>query len=283
MKALITGSSGRLGAAVARALPADMSRIGLDLVAGAETTHQGDMADAGVLRRLMTGVDVVFHLAALHAPHVGRTPKEAFRRANVEGTAALLEAALAARVPRFVFASTTSVYGCTSRAAAEATWVTEDLSPNPEDIYDETKLQAEELCRHASGPAFRVVVLRVSRCFPEPPHLLALYRLYRGVDLRDAARAHVLAATAPLGPYSLFNVSADTPFERKDCRRLWTEPWNVIDERVDGLRREFDERGWPRSARIDRVYVIDKAKTELGYGPEHGVRAVLGDRETGRA
>ena len=62
----------------------------------------------------------MFHLAALHAPHVGVHSETAFRRANVDATAALLEAALAARVRRFVFASTTSVYGCTSRAVSEA-------------------------------------------------------------------------------------------------------------------------------------------------------------------
>src|SRR6266550_4586005 len=38
-----------------------------------------------------------------------------------------------------------------------------------------------------------VICLRTARFFPEPPELVALYRLYRGVDVRDAAAAHVLA------------------------------------------------------------------------------------------
>ncbi len=277
MRVLITGSSGHIGAALAGALPNDVDRIGVDLVPGPHTTHQADVADACQLRSLVPGVDVVFHLAALHAPHVKVRSERAFRRANVDATAALLEAALAARVRRFVFASTTSVYGCTSRAASEAVWVTEDLAPNPEDIYDETKLQAEELCRQAAGRDLTVVVLRVSRCFPEAPHLVAFYRLYRGVGLQDATQAHVLAAKVDLGSYSLFNVSADTPFQETDCAALASDPWAVIDRRVGGLRALFEERGWPRPTRIDRVYVVEKAKSQLGYRPEHGVSAVLGD------
>ena len=278
MKVLITGSSGSIGAAVARALPADTQRTGLDLVAGAETTHRGDIGDSKLLTRLMPGVDVVFHIAALHAPHVGRRSEADFRRINIDTTSALLEAALAAKVRRFVFTSTTSVYGCTTRARSEAIWVTEELPPNPEDIYDVTKLGAEDLCRRASSPDLKVVVLRVARCFPEPPYLMAFYRLYRGVDLRDTARAHLLAAGATLKSYSVFNISAESPFLKSDCQLLWTNPWKVIDQRANWLRRAFEDRHWPRPQRIDRVYVIERAKKELGYRPEYGVGDILSGR-----
>jgi len=275
-KALITGSSGTIGAAVARALPGDAEKIGLDLLPGPHTTHQGDICDSRLLGRLMPGVDVVFHVAALHAPHVGQRSEADFRRVNIDGTEALLGAARAAKVRRFVLTSTTSVYGCTTRVKSEAVWVTEDLPPFPEDIYDVTKLGAEDLCRRASSVDFTVVALRVARCFPEQPYLMAFYRLYRGVDLRDTARAHLLAARATLKPFSIFNISADSPFLRADCQLLWTDPWKVIDQRSPGLRRAFEERRWPHPQRIDRVYVIDKAKRELGYGPEFGVSALLG-------
>lgn len=278
MKVLITGSSGSIGEAVAQALPKDAQIIGLDHLPGARTTHQGDIGDSQLLKRLMSGADVVFHIAALHAPHVGQRSEADFRRVNVDATSALLGAALAAGVGRFVLTSTTSIYGCTTRAKSEAIWVTEALPPHPEDIYDETKLAAEDLCRQASSPGFMVVVLRVSRCFPEPPPLMAFYRLYRGVDLRDAARAHHLAAGATLKPYSVFNISADSPFLKSDCPLLWTDPWKVIDQRVPGLRRTFEELGWPRPSRVDRVYDIERAKKELGYRPENGVGDILSGR-----
>jgi len=275
MRALVTGSSGRIGAAVVRALPGAERVIGVDRMPGPHTTHGDDLGDSSRLRPLLSGVDVVFHLAALHAPHVAQRGAAEFKRVNVEATARLLDAARAAGVPRVVFTSTTSVYGCTTRAADRAVWVTEDLPPNPEDIYDETKLAAEELCRQAAGRDLTVVVLRVSRCFPEPPPLLAFYRLYRGLDLRDVARAHVLAAGAPLDPYSVFNVSADTPFRPQDGTALWSDPWRVIDRAVPGLARTFEERGWARPPRIDRVYVTAKANAVLGYRSDHGVEAVL--------
>jgi len=274
-KALITGSSGTIGGAIAQALPGDTEKIGLDLVPGTLTTHQGDVCDSRLLKRLLPEVDVVFHIAALHAPHVGQRSEADFRRINVDATAALLEAAQAAGVRRFILTSTTSVYGCTTRAKSEAVWVTEDLPPFPEDVYDVTKLGAEDLCRRASRPDFTVVVLRVARCFPEPPYLMAFYRLYRGVDRRDTAKAHLLAAGATVKPFSVFNISADSPFLRSDCQLLLTDPWKVIDRRAPGLRRAFAERRWPLPQRIDRVYVIEKAKRELGFQPSFGAGALL--------
>jgi UDP-glucose 4-epimerase len=118
-------------------------------------------------------------VAALHVPHLTTASPAEFRRVNVDATRGLLEAATAARVSRFVFLSTTSVYGCAPRSGPPATWVDEGLEPNPEDVYDRTNLAAEALCRTAAGSAMSTVVLRLARCFPEPDPLVAFYRLYR--------------------------------------------------------------------------------------------------------
>ena len=75
---------------------------------------------------------------------------------------------------------------------ARAVWVDEQLEPQPRDIYDQTKLEAEQLVASAGG-SMTVTTLRMSRCFPEAAELMAWYRLYRGVDRRDVAEAHALA------------------------------------------------------------------------------------------
>jgi nucleoside-diphosphate-sugar epimerase len=206
--------------------------------------------------------------------------EEEFRRVNVEGTKILLDAAVRAGIRRFVFTSTTSVYGCTSRPKEGAIWVTEGLEPHPEDIYDFTKLEAERLCREASHADMSVAVLRMSRCFPEPARLVVFYRLYRGVDRRDVAEGHWLAATVPLKGFEIFNMSVESVFRPEDTDLLWTDPWKVIDRQAPGVREIFLRKRWEMPQRIDRVYAIEKAKTVLGYRPRYGIKAALEETAT---
>jgi len=217
----------------------------------------------------------VVHVAGLHAPHVGCRSEDEFRRINVQGTKILLDAAVRAGIRRFVLTSTTSVYGCTSRPKEKAIWVTEELEPHPEDIYDFTKLEAERLCREASHEDMSVAVLRMSRCFPESAHLVAFYRLYRGVDRRDVGEGHWLAATVPMKGFEIFNLSAEPIFKPEDTDLLWTDPWRVIDRRTPGVREIFLRKRWEMPRRIDRVYAIEKAKAVLGFCPRHGIEAAL--------
>lgn len=275
---LITGSSGWIGSAVSERAARDAQVIGLDLVPGRWTTHVGDIADASVVADLMRGADAVVHIAGLHAPHVRCRTESEFWRTNVEATKILLDAALHEGVGRFVLTSTTSVYGCTSRAKDRAVWVTEELEPRPEDIYDITKLEAERLCREAHRAGLEVAVLRLSRCFPEPDPLMVFYRLYRGVDRRDAAEGHWLAATRPLAAVETMNLSVESVFARDDVGPLWEDPWPVIDRRAPGVREAFLQRGWAMPRRIDRVYSVEKAQRVLGYRSCYGFQDIL--RET---
>jgi UDP-glucose 4-epimerase len=278
LRILITGSSGQIGAAVAERMAREGVVLGLDLKPGPWTSEVGDITDSKLVESLVRQVDVVVHAAGLHVPHVGYKSEEDFKRVNVEGTRILLDTALRTGVSRFVFTSTTSVYGCSSRRKDRAIWVTEELEPNPEDIYDITKIEAECLCREASNTDLTAVVLRMSRCFPEPDHLMAFYRLYRGVDSRDVAEGHWLAATLPLEGFEILNLSAETPFKIGDIDLLWSDPWRVIEERTPEVREVFLRKGWEMPQRIDRVYAIEKAKKVLGYRPQYGFRAVLDER-----
>jgi nucleoside-diphosphate-sugar epimerase len=272
---LVTGSSGYIGSAVAARLAKEMRVFGLDLRPGPQTTEIGDVADASLVSSLVRRVDAIVHTAALHVPHLTTASPAEFRRVNVDATRGLLEAATAARVSRFVLVSTTSVYGCGSRSGPPATWVDESSEPNPEDDYDRTKLAAEALCRAAAGTAMSTVVLRLARCFPEPDPLVAFYRLYRGVDRRDVAEAHVLAVTAAVSGTTTVNISGPSPFQPQDGSALWDDPWPVIERRAPGVQAAFEQRGWPRPQRIDRVYSIDKARRVLGYQPRFGIGELL--------
>jgi nucleoside-diphosphate-sugar epimerase len=275
MNILVTGSSGHVGSAVAAHVAQVGRVVGLDRRPGPFTTLVGGIEDDRLVRSVIRDMDAVVHTAALHVPDLGRASPEQFHRVNVEATRALLEAAVAARVARFVLLSTTSVYGCSSRTGPPATWVDEDLSPRPEDEYDRTKLEAEALAAEAANARLSTVVLRLARCFPEPDHLVAFYRMYRGVDRRDVAEAHLRALVTPVRGSTTVNIAGPSPFRREDMDALWDEPWTVIERRVPGVRAGFEQRGWPLPGRIDRVYAIEKARRDLGYQPRFGISELL--------
>ena len=282
MRILVTGSSGQLGAEVARQLASTETVIGLDVLPGEWTTQVGDITDAGLIAGLMRDVDAVIHIASLHAPHVGQRSMQDFIDTNITGTLRLLEAASAAHVRRFVYTSTTSVYGYSLVPDGwEAVWVTEDLPTRPRDIYDITKLAAEELCRlFARDHDLPTICLRVSRFFEQTPELMAAYRLYRGADVHDIAAAHVLAANNQDIAFDIFTVSAHQPFRHEDTAELLTDAPAVIRRYYPDAEDVFRAQGWALPASIDRVYVTEKAERLLGYAPLHDFAELLDELKT---
>jgi UDP-glucose 4-epimerase len=270
VKVLVTGSSGRIGSAVAARLTLRHQVTGLDLREGPLTTAIVDIRDTGRVAELCAGADAVVHTASLHVPDLAsRTPQE-FRDVNVDATKRLLAACGEAGVRRFVYTSTTSLYGhALVPDAGAAVWVTEELAPRPRDVYDETKLEAEAACADAARHGLACVSLRMSRCFEEEPRLVAIYRLYRGVDAEDVAQAHELALSAGGTGHEIYNVSAPSPFAASDCGRLLEDAASVILERFPWVADEFARRAWPLPRSIDRVYVVDRAIERLGYRPVH--------------
>jgi nucleoside-diphosphate-sugar epimerase len=261
IEVLVTGSSGRVGAAVAAALIKAGSGVrGLDRTPGPYTTVTADLAD--LRPEHLDGVTAVVHTAALHAPHVGAVPDAEFRRVNVAGTEHLL--ALAAD-RRLVYTSTTSVYGAALVLDGAAVWVTEALTPQPRDVYDDTKLAAERLVGHAAN----AIVLRMARCFPEPPATMATYRMHRGVALDDVVTAHVAAVYADA--IGVVNVAGPYRFQPADVRDLWHDAPTVIARRYPGVPEAYARNGWRLPDRIDRVYASDAASAALGWRPVHDV------------
>lgn len=279
MRVLVTGSSGNIGSAVAKHAAQHGDVIGLDVRPGEHTTHVGTVEDVPFLDKIVPEVDGIIHCAAFLTPHVGVQPNSRFEDVNVHGTENLLNLAIEHGLASFVLTSTTSVYGCSTRPKTEAVWATEELEPYPEDIYDTTKLRAEQLCRDAFARGLKTTALRMSRCFPihgpEPDHLTAIYRLYRGVDHNDVAHAHWLALTAHLDDFEIFNVSGDSPFQPADCGELLADPWSVIHRYFPGCGARFDQLGWEKPKSIDRVYVIEKAKRMLGYAPQQNFAEIM--------
>ncbi len=292
MKVLVTGSSGHLGEALVRTLQGTPREVvSLDKVASPFTGTIGSITDRDVVRRCVRGVDAVLHAATLHKPHIVTHDRQDFVDTNITGTLILLEEATSAGVESFVFTSTTSAFGgaLAPPAGAPAVWVTEDLRPIPRNVYGVTKTAAEDLCelfhRHHG---LACLVLRTSRFFPEEddtPAVRQAYNdgnvkanefLYRRVDLEDVVDAHLLAIEkAPMIGFGRYIISATTPFHPEDLLELRRSAPQVVRRRVPDYEEEYARRGWKMFPGIDRVYVNERARRELGWRPRYDFRCVL--------
>lgn len=298
MTLLVTGSAGHLGEAIVRTVQAAGGAVaGLDLHGSAYTQHVGSIVDRGFVRSCLQGVDAIIHTATLHKPHVATHSRQAFVDTNVTGTLNLLEEALSAGIRRFVFTSTTSAFGAALVPAegAPAAWITEDVRPVPKNIYGVTKNAAEDLC-HLFHRKYGLpcLVLRTSRFFPEEDDSAATRSsfadqnakanefLFRRVDLEDAVSAHLAAIDrAPEIGFDRYIISATTPFSRDHLDALRHDAPRVVNALFPAYESIFEKRGWRMFAGIDRVYVNEKARSELGWQPTYDFATVLKQIEAG--
>jgi dihydroflavonol-4-reductase len=173
MRALVTGTSGFVGSAVARRLAADGHDIRVlvrptsdrrNLEGLAVEIVEGDLSQPETLKPAVAGCDSVFHVAAdyrIWVPDGGAS----MYRANVDGTRALVRAASDAGVSRFVYTSSVAVlYPFPGKAIADETAVAtvDDMISH----YKKSKFLAEEevmrLVREESAP---VVIVNPSAPF----------------------------------------------------------------------------------------------------------------------
>lgn len=164
MKVLVTGSAGRVGAFVVRRLIAGGHQVrGFDLrSAGIEDGGFdeviGAFDDREAAIRACEGTDAVLHLGAFMSWLA--SDRDKLFRANVEGTRIVLEAAAAAKVGRFVFASSGEVY---PENKPEFQPITEDHPKKPLSPYGLTKLLGEELVTFQGRvSSMETVILRFS-------------------------------------------------------------------------------------------------------------------------
>jgi nucleoside-diphosphate-sugar epimerase len=292
MKVLVTGSSGHLGEALVRTLRAlGHEVLGLDILDSPFTTCRGSITDPSCVRRCMSGVHAVFHAATLHKPHLATHTPQDFVDTNITGTLNLLEEAVTAGVESFVFTSSTSVLGdaLVPPAGTPAAWVTEEVRPIPKNIYGVSKAAAEDLCElFHRNKGLACIVLRTSRFFPEEDDNKAVREayandniklneyLYRRVDLEDVVSAHLSAAKrGPEIGFRRYIISATTPFSLGDLPELRVDAPLAVRRCVPDYEAEYARRGWKMVPRIDRVYVNERARNELGWQPRYSFKFII--------
>ncbi len=154
MRVLVTGGAGFIGSHLVERLVHDGHQVRVldDLSAGTESNLAtvagkyefltGDIREHSVVNEAVRGVEAVFHEAAIGSVARSVDRPEISNAVNVGGTLALLVAARDAGVKRFVYASSSSVYGDTPSLPKR-----EDMPTTPTSPYGVSKLAAELYCR----------------------------------------------------------------------------------------------------------------------------------------
>ncbi len=185
MRALVTGATGFTGGHLARTLAAagvsvralvrDPNRA-VELKASGIEPVAGDLRDSAALAVAASGVDVVYHVAAVYRQ--AGISRDTYRAINATAVGSIVEAAARGGARRVVHCSTVGVHGDVEHPPAN-----EDAPLRPGDIYQVTKLEGEDIAREA-GRTFgtEVVIVRPSGIYG--PGDRRLLKLFRGVVRR---------------------------------------------------------------------------------------------------
>ena len=301
MKILITGVAGFIGSHLAERLILDgHDVVGIDnfldnyprtfkernlegLLTGSGFTFIGADLLRLDLRSLLRDVSFVFHLAG--QPGVRSSWGAEFVRYtenNIMATQLLLEAAKGSTIEKFVYASTSSVYGDTDDLPMREEGVTRPVSP-----YGATKLAAEHLC-HLYWKAFQVptVALRFFTVYGPRQRPDMFFHIFMRALLRDEEVPlfddggqtrdftfcadivdGLIAAAFYPGRGEVFNLGGGSQVSLLQAIALAEE----IAGRKAKLRRSERQRGDVRhtSARLER------ARSSLGYAPKVDLRQGL--------
>lgn len=163
LRVLVTGAAGYAGLALVAQLVAAgvIVRAVVRRPSQADTVGQGsaevlvgDLRDRLVAEKAVEGVGTVYHLAAVFRR--AGVPDSEYRSVHVDATRQLVECSAAAGVKRFVHCSTVGVHGDVVSGPAD-----EDAPFRPGDIYQETKLEGEQVAvRTAARVGLPLTVVR---------------------------------------------------------------------------------------------------------------------------
>jgi nucleoside-diphosphate-sugar epimerase len=172
---LVTGGAGFLGINLCRHLLERGHRVRSMDIANFDYPERGevdamlaDIRDPDAVERAMAGIDIVIHCAAA----LPLASKAEIQSTDVGGTKILLEAAARRSIARFIFISSTSVYGIPDHHPVSEHFPLQGVGP-----YGIAKIKAEQLCLEARSQGKCVPILR-PKSFVGPERLGVFELLY---------------------------------------------------------------------------------------------------------
>jgi nucleoside-diphosphate-sugar epimerase len=323
--ALVTGASGQVGSQIVEQLArAGWSVRGLSrsessdttIVALGATPVRGDVLDRASITAASTGVDVIFHTAAAITVSGGW---ESYRRTNLDGTAAVIEAAERSGA-KLMHLSSVAVYGASGRYGAGKTSEDTPLGPIRErSHYARSKRESEEMVLEAHragriwatavrpdviyGPRDRQFVPRMARAIR-----LGVMPLVDGgkstlavVHSANVAEGAILAATNAQAAGRVYNLANDYDVTVREfftlaaqgldmpvrfvpvpiwMAKMALRGFRVVDRVALGGKFAVASEGSLSFMSRDNPFTSDRAKRELGWNPS--VRPEVGIPEAFR-
>lgn len=291
---VVTGGAGAIGGNLVKALSGTPGRIIVidDLSSGSAENLpdknnveflKGSIVDDRLLEKIFLRgrrkIDTVFHLAAHFANQNSVEHPQEDLATNALGTLKLLEFSRKGGVGKFVYASSSCVYGSKSGDLQEG------LVSQLETPYAISKLCGEEYAHFYHNFYKReIVILRYFNAFGpgDPPgryrnvipnFMLSAIRKKpliitgTGEETRDftymddVVRGTILASRSPKGPGEIFNIGTGCEIKIRDMAKLI----NKISANPAGIKF-VERRSWDNITK--RVANIDKSKKLLGYSPK---------------
>jgi len=303
MKALVTGAAGFIGSHLSERLLRDGwtvtgvdnfdafydPRVKRDNLANCRSNPnfrlvEADIRDKAALEKAIEGdTDVIVHLAARAGVRPSIAEPVLYMDVNINGTVALLEVARQRQIGRFVFASSSSVYGNNEKVPFSE----EDNVDFPISPYAATKKAGELICHtyhHLYGIAINC--LRFFTVYgPRQRPDLAIHKFARlieegkpipvfgdGTMMRDFTYIDdildgVMAAIDRCTDYQIYNLGESQPISVTD---LITELENALGKKA--IRKYLP----PQPGDVERTYAdVTKAEIQLGYKPTTDIRTGL--------
>lgn len=272
MKILVTGATGKVGSRLVPRLLAkgyDVSILvrdnkkAVELIGLGAKAITGDLYEPSTLPPAVAGMDAVIHLAALFRTF---TDNEGIIKTNREGSIALAQAAQEAGVKRFVFTSTSNVYGSGYRRPARED---EQVDINDPRAYASSKIAAErELISMQQNQGFDVRVLRLGFVYGDnDPHIAEIIpyigklKMHSGSRMHmihhlDVAQAIILLLNTEGLDGEIFNVADDAPITLYELAHSVGQ--------VDGT---FNDDEGPLNDPFQGVQDISKLRSKTGFRP----------------
>jgi UDP-glucose 4-epimerase len=178
MNVLVTGGAGYIGTELVSQLIArpdvdkvivydNLSRPNFNMFLGLRLQQhkkisfiKGELLDSRALKKVLKGVDVVYHLAAKVTTPFANAESHAYEQVNHWGTAELVYAVEESNVKRFIYTSSTGVYGSSKIPAHE------DTPPDPQTFYAVSKLRGEQHVRRLiNGKKIETFIMRCGNVY----------------------------------------------------------------------------------------------------------------------